>query len=122
MARLYRTAFSFRTGLSTTVPKIDQVPQLLKIKFFSSAGTAATALAVSWLATDTTLMGSTPSSLQVSGFSRPMTVPGWTIAVNSREGIPKASVTRWDQVPFAASKSWVVVQLVYSEALTPVSI
>ena len=41
-----------------------------------------------------------------------MTVPGWTIEVNSREGIPKASVTRWDQVPFAASKSWVVVQLV----------
>lgn len=85
------------TGLDSSVPNKDHVPQLIKTKSSSCVGTAAIALWVSCPATVMTSIGRTPNSLESSLRKAPVFVPGIITGASIRSGILKASSTSPDQ-------------------------
>ena len=107
------------TGSSSSVPNSDHVPQLMKMKSLSLAGTAASALCVSCPATAITSAGSIPSSWQIPFFMRPSLVPHGTILPRILFGIPRLSNTSFDHILVRASSICVVDAMEYSLTCAP---
>ena len=102
------------------MPKSDQVP-LEMYGSPSSTGAASTALAVSCEAQNTT-SASPPTSAATSGSSLPAAAPGCTVSPNRCSGRPSAAQSSLSKARVSALTRPVVVALVYSCALTPVSL
>src|SRR5580658_6851049 len=101
------------TGSDTSAPSRDHVPEL-RNTLSGDIAIAATAEPVSWHAGAIT---GTPSSVgATSRLSRPISVPGWTIGGNNRDGKPSSSINGSAQPRVFASTICVVVAIVYSEA------
>src|SRR4051812_27034872 len=92
---------SVRTGWESSTPTRDQVPEETYAKFFSLAGTAATAEAVSCEPTATTFVAAgRPVRSAMAGSSVPTVSPGCTSGGNSPPG--RAPPGREPPAPFPA--------------------
>ena len=84
-------------------------------------GTAATALAVSWVAGAMTVMGrASPSSSATDRRIGPSSVPGSIRSGRIARGMPRPRQSSSDQVPLRGSSNWVVEASVRSPARRPV--
>ncbi len=106
------------TGAGTSVPSSDQVPELRNARWLS-ARTAATAEPVSWHAGATTRVPRSEGGASLAIF--PTIVPGSTIRGSSRVGSSSSRIRSVAQDRVRASTNCVVVALVYSAVISPVS-
>ena len=111
LVKLSASALAVITGLSTSVPRSDQVPELRNATL-PDADTDATADAVSWQAGATT--GVPSHAAEALAFSGPIIVPGSTSGCRRRVGSPISSSIRVAHVRVRASMNCVVVATVYS--------
>ena len=120
LARLYSIVFWLISGLDSSSPIKDHVPQLIYANFLpSSAGTAAIALSVSWEATVEMEIFPTDSSSESSGRRVPIIVPGFTTGWNRFDGIPHFSINSKAHCFLVGLYNWVVDAMVYSLYFSP---
>ena len=106
---------SFMTAVGDSTPISDQVPlDKYAHLVLPSAGTAATALAVSCEATAITGIGEQPISLATLFVSAPIAVPGLTISGIISRGRFNLRKIADDHLPERISISWLVLARVYS--------
>ena len=107
-------------GFASLTPSRLHVPEDKNGASPCSMGMPSTALAVSWVAHSTTLV-CPPTSVAMSAFSAPSTVPGAVSLGNIVSGRPRALRISGSYSPVCAFTRPVEVALVYSRAFTPQS-
>ncbi len=122
LVKLAARLSSVSTGAPSSSPASDQVPVQMYANRSPSAGTAATAEAVSCDPTAVTGTGPlSPVSSSTSPRSTPAESPGCRSGANRPRSIPSREATSYDQSRVRGSISWVVEALVSSVPCSPVS-